>query len=75
MTRSNKNVSVKVTPGRNAPVDPVVRLEDLLQKLQQAPAPKAVRGGASAGSARELVAELEARLRAQRGPAKKSGKR
>lgn len=78
MAKSAKNISVKATPGRNTRVDPVLRLEDLLQKMQQVPAAKAARGRAAAatesgeaGAARQLVAELEARLRALRAPASK----
>jgi hypothetical protein len=78
MAKSAKNISVKATPGRNTRVDPVLRLEDLLQKVQQVPAPKAARGRAvavaesgEAGAARRLVAELEGRLRALRAPASK----
>lgn len=76
MAKSAPNISVKATPGRNARVDPVLRLEDLLQRVQQVPTPKAARGSAAAGSgpadaARELVAELEGRLRALRAPGSK----
>jgi len=78
MAKSTKDINVKATPGKNTRVDPVLRLEDLLQKVQQVPAPKAARGRAvaaagtgAAGAARQLVAELEARLRALRAPASK----
>ena len=78
MAKSAPNISVKATPGKNTRVDPVLRLEDLLQKVQQVPAPKAARGRAAAadgsgeeGAARRLVAELEAQLRALRAPASK----
>jgi hypothetical protein len=77
MAKSAKNISVKATPGKNTKVDPVLRLEDLLQKVQQVPARKAVRGrvvaavGSGEAGARRLVAELAARLRALRAPASK----
>lgn len=78
MAKSAKNINVKATPGRNTRLDPVLRLEDLLQQVQQVPAPKAARGrvvaaagSGEAGAALRLVAELEARLRASRPPASK----
>lgn len=84
MATKAKGITVRATPGRNARVDPVVRLEDLLQKMQQAPA-KAARGRAAAAggppapaAARQLAAELEAQLREWRAataPAKGGAKR
>lgn len=77
MAKSAKDISVKATPGKNTRIDPVLRLEDLLQKVQ-VPKPKAKRGlaGAASGSgeagaARQLVTELEAHLRSLRAPASK----
>lgn len=74
MARSAKNISVKATPGKNTRIEPVLRLEDLLQKMQ-VPTPKgrrgragAVAGPGQAGAARRLVAELEAHLRLLRAP-------
>ncbi|MEK8053268.1 hypothetical protein AACH10_23635 [Ideonella sp. DXS22W] len=71
MAKSGKNISVRVTPGQNTRIDPVLRLEDLLQRMPPTPAPKAARGRAAAvaddaGAMRQLAAELEARLRALR---------
>lgn len=61
MATRPKKVSVSVTPGRNEPVEHVVRLEDLLKRLQAGP--PAGRRAAAADPARRLAAELEARLR------------
>lgn len=81
MATSPKKVTVKATAGRNEPVEHVVRLEDLLQRLQR-PASKPARSRgrqASAGAGepdavRQLAAELEARLRELRAaPAKRTG--
>ncbi len=72
MATKSKGVTVRTTAGKNARIEPVVRLEDLLQRMQQAPA-KGARGGAAEGSAevRQLAAGLEARIRAWRGEAAK----
>ncbi|WP_425258302.1 hypothetical protein ACPOLB_22640 [Rubrivivax sp. RP6-9] len=70
MATRAKKISVTVTAGENTPVNHVVRIEDLLQKMQQ-PA-RAKKGAAKAaraaapGPAQQLVAELEAQLRALR---------
>jgi hypothetical protein len=61
MATRPKKISVSVTPGSNAPVEHVVRLEDLLKKMQATK--PAGRRAAAADPARRLAAELEARLR------------
>jgi len=82
MATSPKKITVKATPGRNAPVDRVVKLEDLLQQMQsqlpaqapsKAPAKAARARGATAprnadesAAIRQLAADLEAKLRAWR---------
>lgn len=70
--RANK-IIVTVTPGRNAPIDNVIRLEDLLREMTAAPPkrargrPAAAPGGAApAGGLQQLAIELEARLREAR---------
>lgn len=85
MATSPKKITVKATAGRNEPVEHVVRLEDLLQRLQR-PASKPARsrgqqpaaGAGDLDAVRQLAAELEARMRALRAmptaaPAKRTG--
>jgi hypothetical protein len=62
-----KKISVTVTPGRNEPVDNLVRLEDLLREMCVSP-PHPARGRAAAAPnpTQALVLELESRLRAAR---------
>ncbi len=70
MATRAKKISVTVTAGENTPVNHVIRIEDLLQKMQQ-PA-KAKKGAAKAARAaapapaQQLLADLEAQLRALR---------
>lgn len=61
MATRPKKITVSVTPGRNETVEHVVRLEDLLTKMQ-ATKPTGKRAVA-ADPARQLAAELAARLR------------
>lgn len=80
MATSLKRITVKATAGKNLPVPHVLRLEDMLQQVQQGTvkskrerraAPAAGVGDSSA--VQRLAAELEARLRelraANSGPA------
>jgi hypothetical protein len=76
MATRAKKISVTVTAGRNAAVDNVLRLEDLLRQMTAA-VPKPARGKAPAGAApgapadalRQLATDLEARLREARAAA------
>lgn len=70
MATRPKKITATATPGQNAPVNRVVRFEDLLQKMQQGAAQPAsgrakasVKGAAALGSIQQLAAELEARMR------------
>ncbi len=77
-TRARK-ISVSVTPGENAPVNHVLRLEDLLLQLQPAKAkgaktakgaqPAKAAKAAAASPVQQLAAELGQRLREARAAA------
>jgi hypothetical protein len=81
-TRPTK-ITVRATAGRNAPVQHVLLLEDLLHRMGEVEvATKAARrlGKAGAGEPAEVVAvkrlaaELEARVRASRRPGRSTKK-
>ncbi len=70
MATSPKRMTVKTTPGKNAPVDHVLRLEDLLRQMQRGTVKTARRsrtapatGTAELSAVQQLAAELEARMR------------
>jgi hypothetical protein len=70
MATRPKKITVSVTPGKNTPVNHVIRFEDLLQKVQKVVAKRARARvaapgapGADLGSIRQLAADLESRLR------------
>ncbi|MFO1338230.1 MAG: hypothetical protein U1F53_08335 [Burkholderiaceae bacterium] len=70
MATRPKKISVSVTAGRNAPVNHVLRLEDLLLQLQPAPAKaRRTHAAAPAGSVPQLATELGQRLREARAAA------
>lgn len=74
-SRTKKPVTATITPGRNAPVDNVVRLEDLLRDMATPP-PRPARGAGAikAPSAMQAqVLDLASRLRAARAAAVKPG--
>jgi hypothetical protein len=73
MATRPKKITVSVTPGKNTPVNHVIRFEDLLQKVQKGVAKRArtraaAPGGhdADLGSIRQLAADLESLLREAR---------
>jgi hypothetical protein len=70
MATRPKKIKVTVTAGENTPVNHVIRIEDLLQKMQKPPKPqkgaaKSARAAAP-GPVQQLAAELEAQMRALR---------
>lgn len=62
---AKRKISVKTTPGINAPVEHVLRLEDLLGRMQAALPKSAL----APDPLRQAAAEFEARLRAVRAAA------
>ena len=73
MAKNAPKPSVSVTPGKNKPVNNVLKFEDLVQQLKQgAPAAASKRGGVKPAhrdhlsAIQQLATDLEERLRAVR---------
>jgi hypothetical protein len=73
MAKNAPKPSVSVTPGKNKPVNNVIKFEDLVQQLKQgAPAAASKKAGVKAAHREQLTAiqqlatDLETRLRAVR---------
>lgn len=66
MANAARKITVETTPGVNARIEPVLRLEDLLQQLQKAAPPRGRGSGRGLAEMRQLAGDLARKLREAR---------